>query len=88
MPYARNFLLTKVKEPYICWIDNDYIFINDSLKLGKTILENDSKVGIVGGKRGNQPSEFILLHSEKYKTLIKLISSDATLPKRTVKNID
>jgi len=47
---CRNFLLEKVKEPYVMWGDNDFIFIKESnLNNALTLLQNIPKIGIVGG---------------------------------------
>ena len=48
--YCRNLLLTKVKEPFLMWGDNDFVFNEHSNILsGKTILEHNKDVGFVGG---------------------------------------
>jgi hypothetical protein len=75
LSYARNFLLEKVKEPYLMWGDNDFIFteqngINDA----KEILTTYDDIGFVGGavkvNQTIQHYERLLSYDSKNKTLI------------------
>lgn len=50
LSYARNFLIDKIKEPYIMWGDNDFLFdeknnILEAIELLKSQLD----IGVVGG---------------------------------------
>ena len=74
---CRNFLLEKVKEPYVMWGDNDFIFIEESnLQNAITLLQNFPKIGIVGGmviKDGLEKHyEHYLIFDENTKSVITI----------------
>lgn len=50
LSYCRNFLLEKVKEPYLMWGDNDFVFNeNSNIEHGLKILNSSNDIGFVGG---------------------------------------
>ena len=90
LSYARNFLLDHIKEPYIMWIDNDFVFdekngINDAI----TILESSPEIGVVGGcilKNGiEQHYERMLLYDETSGILV-YIPLELTSPQKCIHN--
>jgi GT2 family glycosyltransferase len=47
---SRNFLVDKIKEPFLMWGDNDFVFTSDSnLSHGLDILNAVPEIGFVGG---------------------------------------
>ena len=73
--YCRNLLLTKVKEPFLLWGDNDFVFDkNSNLSSGITILEHNKNIGFVGGGVIRNDTlghyERILSYSAEYGILI------------------
>jgi len=76
LPYARNFLLDKVKQKYIVIVEDDFIFQDDSLKIGKSLLKR-GVADIVGGKitRPNgkvQEWEGIFIYEPEYNLFIRI----------------
>ena len=50
LPYVRNVLINKIKESYIMWGDNDFIFTEDSnIYNAIDLLKAKNDIGIVGG---------------------------------------
>jgi len=75
LSWCRNFLIEKVKEPYLMWGDNDFIFTeNHNMNHALTILQSNSEVGFVGGAviRSGIVGHYerILSYIPKYKILI------------------
>jgi len=75
LSYARNFLIDKIKEPYIMWGDNDFIFDeNNNIESALELVKTDKEIGVVGGsvlKNGNMCHyERLLMYDKERKTLI------------------
>jgi phosphorylcholine metabolism protein LicD/GT2 family glycosyltransferase len=71
LSYCRNFLVDKVKEPYLMWGDNDFVFSEDNkINHALTLLQKLNDVGFVGGSIKN--TKGITLH---YERLLKLLNN-------------
>lgn len=73
--YSRNFLVKKVKEPYIMWGDNDFKFYEESkFEDCLKILENYEDIGIVGGtvvsSKKEKNYEHFILYDKKSKIVV------------------
>ncbi|WP_216907221.1 glycosyltransferase [Synechococcus sp. CCY 0621] len=47
---AYNEIFSKITTPYTCWLSDDNIVVNDGLATAVNILEQDTKIGMVGLK--------------------------------------
>lgn len=85
LSYCRNFLIDKIKEPYIMWGDNDFVFDKRSnIYKGIDLLNELPDVGVVGGlvlkNEIQQHYERILLYSKDYNLLV-YVPLELTEPK-------
>jgi GT2 family glycosyltransferase len=89
---CRNFLINKVKEPYLMWGDNDFIFTTFSnLDHAISILNACDEIGFVGGSIliNNKQSHYerILSYLPEYKILIYLPLELTNPPEYEIGNI-
>jgi len=90
---ARNFLVKKIKEPYLMWGDNDFIFTekNNILKAMK-ILNKDKKLGFVGGSiilKGTVQHYERELFYDKEKGILVYVPLELTDPEvQTIGNLE
>lgn len=56
---AYNDVFAMVDTPYVCWLSDDNEVVNQGLDRAVTILENDSKVGMVALKTKDQQGPFL-----------------------------
>jgi len=73
--YARNFLIRKVKEPYVMWGDNDFVFDEKAnIYKGIELLKSKKDIGVVGGcvlvDGKEQHYERILMYDRGYGILV------------------
>lgn len=93
LSWCRNFLVEKVKEPYLMWGDNDFIFTeNHNMKNAITILDNYSDIGFVGGAviRNGIIGHYerILSYIPKYNTLIYLPLELSDVQPQYIQNVE
>ncbi len=75
LSYCRNFLINRIKEPYIMWGDNDFIFDKRSnIYKGIDLLNALTDVGVIGGlvlkNEIQQHYERVLLYSKEHNLLV------------------
>lgn len=82
--YCRNLLIEKIKEPYLMWGDNDFIFTENNNHLNAIkLLELNKKIGFVGGSiyvNGIMKHYERELFYDKKKQLLIYIPLDLTEP--------
>ena len=93
LSYCRNFLLEKVREPFLMWGDNDFVFTKDSnIAHGLKILSNYPEIGFAGGGilvNGKlQHYERILNYNSDYNTLVYIPLELTNPPKNSFDNIE
>ncbi len=56
---AYNDVFFQVETPYVCWISDDNVIVNNGLDQGVNILANDSRFGMIGLKVQDKEGPFI-----------------------------
>jgi glycosyltransferase involved in cell wall biosynthesis len=83
---TRNFLIEKVKEPYLLWGDNDFLFSNNSnINHGIEILQSNESIGFVGGavSKNNVIQHYErLIQLDKINNILTYIPLEYTNPEK------
>ena len=93
LSYCRNLLIDKVKEPYLMWGDNDFLFTeHHGLDNAITILNNYKNIGFVGGSvfKNNKMEHYerLLSYMPDYGVLIYTPLEVTQPEKHIIGNID
>ena len=74
LSYARNYLVQRVREPYVMIIDDDFLFTKKTdITKFKDVLDSEEDIGIVGGKlSGRNPYVGFLHPNKKQRKIFKI----------------
>jgi len=56
---AYNDVFKRISTPYVCWLSDDNVIVNNGLDLALKIIESDPRIGMVGLKVKDQMGPFV-----------------------------